>query len=520
MNAHRSAFFACEQCRERKRRCDKAKPKCSSCTYLDVECFYKPASDPRPSQLVQELSSIRERLDYIAPLVENLGNPPTFWKRTEYLHPQPQAPPISIKSQSLMQTIGLRSDFAAFLYQLEKAAPYTPVTSMELSLLRLQEDKVTEIIRVFTERVHVWYPVIHLSITDHLVETNSSCFSPSTKSCLSLLVISIAFILSTAQSESIHFEVALSMLPIVLQEDSVISIQCLVLLSIYFACRMQPRQSYGYIRIASFRVQSLLRSEISMHLNLSAAYSQPRPGRSHSPIPFPTKHKYWNILPELFPSRSWSTPSSDPPSHLQHDSLHFFQELHLQQLIDKCIDSATGASCTAYPTGTSSVEYGISLQRLLDSLPPIPHFSVLSMSQDMATRHQHAALLRAKCHAYEISSYWPAIYRAIVLKCVDSELLSYASLFIESIVNFLDTASFAVRVCAPKSWSLSASLFIVSMVAIWTVDNLHLQSPLPLSLRRYLKDTLDTLKQFSELSPLVKHMAEVLENRLQEIDVP
>lgn len=56
------------------------------------------------------------------------------------------------------------------------------------------------------------------------------------------------------------------MLPIVLQEDSVVSIQCLMLLGIYFACRMQPRQSYEYIRIASFRMQSLLRRYVS-HLS-------------------------------------------------------------------------------------------------------------------------------------------------------------------------------------------------------------------------------------------------------------
>lgn len=122
------------------------------------------------------------------------------------------------------------------------------------------------IIRIFTERVHVWYPCFHPSITNHLFEANSSCFSPSTKSCSCLLVASIAFTLSEVQPDYAHFEAALSMLPMVLQEDSVISIQCLILLSIYFACRMQPRQSYGYIRIASFRIQSLLRRYVS-HLS-------------------------------------------------------------------------------------------------------------------------------------------------------------------------------------------------------------------------------------------------------------
>jgi hypothetical protein len=58
----------------------------------------------------------------------------------------------------------------------------------------------------------------------------------------------------------------LSMVPIVLQEDSVVSIQCLILLSIHFACRVQPRQSYNYIRIASFRIHSLLRRYVS-HLS-------------------------------------------------------------------------------------------------------------------------------------------------------------------------------------------------------------------------------------------------------------
>ncbi|KAH8693064.1 hypothetical protein BGW36DRAFT_399801 [Talaromyces proteolyticus] len=517
MGAQRSTSFACEQCRERKRRCDKARPKCSSCIVLDVECFYKPASDSQPSQLVQELSNIRERLDYIAPLVKDLGDPPTFWKHAP--DPQPQAPPITIKSQFLMQVVGLRLDFPAFVFQLETATPYIPKASVEHKLLRLSEEKVNAVIRIFTEEVHVWYPILHPDITNHFFETNSSCFPPSTKSCLCLLVASIAFILRKAQSESIHFEAALSMVPIVLQEDSVVSIQCLILLSIYFACRVQPRQSYDYIRIASFRMHSLLRSETSMHLNLSTAYHPPRPGGSYAPIPLPTNDKSWDILAESSPYSSCLTLSPDSPCQLQHYPLDFPKELHLQQLLDKCMDSATGNSYPIHPTSMSSTEYSLSLQQLLDSLPPIPPFRATSMPQEISTRHQHVTLLRAKYHAYEISSYWPAIYRAIVLKFSDSELLPYGPLFVESIVSFLGTANVAVRVCIPKSWSLCASLFIVSMVAIWTVDNLRLQSLFLPRLWEHLKDTLDTLKQFSELSPSVKYMVEVLENRLQESDI-
>lgn len=43
-----------------------------------------------------------------------------------------------------MKTIGLRSDFASFVYRLETATPYIPVASAEPSLLRLPDNKVTE----------------------------------------------------------------------------------------------------------------------------------------------------------------------------------------------------------------------------------------------------------------------------------------------------------------------------------------------------------------------------------------
>ena len=193
-------------------------------------------------------------------------------------------------------------------------------------------------------------------------------------------------------------------------------------------------------------------SEISMHLNLSAAHSRPQPGRSHAPIAFPTTDKYRDIFAELGRSRSWSTPSPDPPSHLERDSLHLSQELYLQQLIDKRMDSVIEADSTS----TSSVEDSLILQWLLDSLPPLPPFNVTSMSQNITSCHQHAALLRAKYHEYEMSCYWPAIYRAIALDFADPELLAHASLFIESIMSFLGTANFAVRLCIPKSWPLAA----------------------------------------------------------------
>jgi hypothetical protein len=55
--------------------------------------------------------------------------------------------------------------------------------------------------------------------------------------------------------QSLHFEAALSMLPTIIPESSITSIQCLILFSIYFAPRVQPRQSDDYIQTVSLRIQ-------------------------------------------------------------------------------------------------------------------------------------------------------------------------------------------------------------------------------------------------------------------------
>lgn len=66
------------------------------------------------------------------------------------------------------------------------------------------------------------------------------------------------------------------------------------------------------------------------------------------------------------------------------------------------------------------------------------------------------AVCRAKFHLYEVSTYWPAIYRIIMTGSADAELLPYGPLFFQSVTSFIGSANFALRVCLPKAWFLCA----------------------------------------------------------------
>lgn len=62
----RRAWLACTTCRSRKTRCDAAKPRCSLCASLDVECVFKDSQqlrvDPGIKLLLERIQTLEDRL--------------------------------------------------------------------------------------------------------------------------------------------------------------------------------------------------------------------------------------------------------------------------------------------------------------------------------------------------------------------------------------------------------------------------------------------------------------------------
>lgn len=119
-------------------------------------------------------------------------------------------------------------------------------------------DFAISIFRRFQDQVHQWYPILHSDFTPQFIDSNAAGFPCSTISCLSHFVAAIASLVDDRPHSS-HYEAALSMMPIAVQEYSITSVQCLVLFSIYFSCLLQPRQAYDYIQAAFLKIQPFLK---------------------------------------------------------------------------------------------------------------------------------------------------------------------------------------------------------------------------------------------------------------------
>lgn len=119
-------------------------------------------------------------------------------------------------------------------------------------------DFTTSMFRRFQDQVHQWYPTLHSDFTPQFIDSNAAGFPCSTISCLSLLVTAIASLVDD-RPHSTHYEAALSMMPIAMQEYSVTSVQCLLLFSIYFCCLLQPIRAYDYIQAAFLKIRPFLK---------------------------------------------------------------------------------------------------------------------------------------------------------------------------------------------------------------------------------------------------------------------
>lgn len=136
----------------------------------------------------------------------------------------------------------------------------------------------------FYHKIQHWYPILHQEFFDLYLEKIVGDFSPCPDSCLVLLVAAIGSVcqcssLATAYAtrpDVDYIGKALTMLPNVHFEFSLRSVQCLVLLGVYYNCIGKPCQAHDYILMASCKAQALFKWCVyflaSMHKPLADQY--------------------------------------------------------------------------------------------------------------------------------------------------------------------------------------------------------------------------------------------------------
>jgi Fungal Zn(2)-Cys(6) binuclear cluster domain len=267
--ARRRAIVACDICRSRRTKCDGQRPSCHYCESHHTECTYQDPLPPPASNLELQLAAMNGRLDHITSLLSRgqtyytADNQDQASYAGDHFSHQQASPFKLLWSPSIMRVFGLESGFADSIVGLERSL-YAPAAISIHSVPLVHYQDAVRALASFSEKIHIWYPILPLGFSEQFFRTLSSPLTPSSQSCLALLVVAIGTLVENkgsldSQSGQVYFDAALISLPIIISEHSLCSAQCLFLLGIYYCCLLQPCQAHDYSLMASNKVLKLLK---------------------------------------------------------------------------------------------------------------------------------------------------------------------------------------------------------------------------------------------------------------------
>jgi hypothetical protein len=348
---------------------------------------------------------------------------------------------------------------------------------------------VTSALAAFSDKVHIWYPILHPSYTSEFFHVITGSFAPSSNTCLALVVTAIG---ALAEQPSIvgamadrpdapYIDAALAMLPSVLAESSIRSLQCLVLLSVYYSCLVKPCQAHDYALIASAKAQNILKSGayrddqtilemvrrsywavllIESELNVQLDLAESGIWKLENDIPLPSSHATWRFVPD-----SMSTPPSatsqerfEPTGSTPEEILSYFlAEIAMRRLLQRCTTSVSDTSngrLVYAPIIATELEH--QLEEWYSYLPEFLQFEKNAVLEPSSNPSPLAQFLRVQYMAYKASIYWPAAHQLMEFDASSTDLIPYCAKFFESYVSVVATASYVVYHCPANVWTICA----------------------------------------------------------------
>ncbi|KAK9233826.1 hypothetical protein V1525DRAFT_351253 [Lipomyces kononenkoae] len=550
----RRTILACDVCRSRRTRCDGRRPRCSSCLQSDSVCIYRPTPAPTPSKLEREISTIKESLDHITRLlsyrVEKLQHQSSHILDAEsepvpsQQDSEPDFPFMTLRTRSMMIIIGVDKDFANFLVNMERADISRLASSRGSGLLVLQYQRAVNALVAFSERIHIWYPILHPGFSDQFFQSITGSFHNSTDNCLALLVAAIGSLAETdsalaaieARPDAPYIESAVAMLPTVLAECTLRSLQCLVYFSIYYCCLLKPCQAHDYALMASFKAQNLFKSQLYMddpenlelvrrafwatlliesELNVHFDLAESGIWKLDNHIPLPDSHETWDFAATASPEMPTS-PESVISVGASSDEmrLYFMAEIAMRRMLHRCtISISTTSNGRFIYAPIVAAELELQLEQWHAVLPEHLRFDKHSDSVDR-NESATAGFLQVQYHACKASIYWPAVYQAIESSEADIALLPHCRKFFDSYVNFIESATFTVQRCLPNSWTLYASIFIISMAALKAANTPCLRSTMPSQVIQCFHLASDVFQVIGDVSPSLSALQHIFNDRI------
>ncbi|KAH8805312.1 putative C6 transcription factor [Xylogone sp. PMI_703] len=501
---------ACDACRSRRTKCDGQKPSCGYCSRHGIECRYIDPPKTQESRIELELAAVKQRLDHLTNLLTNSyhvlpkQDGPTGNEGLSDSDAGQDSPFKFLFTTSIMCALGFDTDFTHNLMRMERSTPLSTLSIGGPRFLLVQHQQAVDALAAFSEKIHIWYPILGSDFTKEYFRIISGPLDLSADSCLALLVTALGCLVQNIESgsssgearDTVYFEAALTSLQAVIADYSLISVQCLLFMSIYCCCLLKPYQAHDYIMIASFKVQSLLKVP-----------------REHDPVLLDlTNRAYWavlllenelNVQLDVVKSDIWSLdeitalpdcrhtwnfaaetvsglgPSTSPGSVLSVGSTstdtvqsYFLAEIAMRRMLHRC-NTAIRRTVTGeyvYAPGIA-LELEHQLEEWYHYLPEIIQFEKESHDNNGIGNCILVDFLRVQYYCCKLSIYWPAVYQTIHYRETNSELLAHCQRFFESYIRLTPSIVSTFHHCYVNRWTLFVSIFITSITAIKAVSN-------------------------------------------------
>lgn len=463
-------------------------------------------------------------------------------------------------TQRVMSILGLGDGYARELVRLEREALPRP-GALTSRLYMVAHQQALSALASFSEHVHVWYPIFRPDFSDQYFRIISGPLSPSPETCVTLLVMTIGLVAQSAPSSDVtqtelahvpYLEAALVSLPIILTDESLESVQSLILLSIYYCCLSRPCHAHDYCVIASSKIQNMFRqldeNDSETHERLKRAYwvvllleselsvqfdvASSGIWTLDDSMPLPDSRRTWHFDQDVWSPMNASTSPASVMSvvSLGSDKVqsYFLAEIAMRRMLHRCntaIRRTEAGNLTYAPS--IALELELQLNEWYEYLPDIIRFRMDDdLVQDMSDLASNSFLsstcplsnfLRVQYYCCKISIYWPAVYQATEGGAVTYQLQDHCQRFFTAYIQLIPSILAAFRECIVNRWTIFASIFMTTLAAMkGTAVSGLAQSVDSNRLRQCFALTSSVSRSMTVISPSLTLLANTLEQRVEE----
>lgn len=354
--------------------------------------------------------------------------------------------------------------------------------------------------------------------------------------------------------DSPYISKALCMLPNVLFEFSLTSVQCLVLLSIYYCSIAKPCQAHDYILIASSKAQAifkcrlfegderridllrrafwsilLIESDLAYHIDMPESNIWKFDDRILLPgiqaTWQPCREDQRDELDNIRSIHSTAMPSDNVKAY-------FLAQIAMCRMVRRCTTSVIVSQEQEHYSPVVALELACQLDTWYDHLPSSIRFerhdTAVALSDEFVKNVASSCLsstiavsqfLRMQYYLCLANIYWPAIYSVIKAGTLEVVPAANCELFFNSYVRFVISAASVLPNSPQNPWSVYASIFITTMACLKGANNLYLRSTIPPNIARCFSIAADMFKNGDavNVSPAISKLGLILVEHVSDL---